>query len=199
MNDLNIFIELKSRVSISDDDERNIFGVKKFEIDIKRENLDNDEEILIGSASFIKIDTDCVDTFSTLDFLEETATFTFVFKNDWEFTKEAKRLYTRKREYLNPPIGSIYFLDRIELDKEYRGLNLSKQIFNCIIKTLNINSEYILLKAFPLQYESTNENFDEKQFLIDRKKLINLYSDWGFIMIYNDYSTSIMIKDTKYK
>lgn len=199
MNDLNIFIELKSRVSISDDDERNIFGVKKFEIDIKRENLDNDEEILIGSASFIKIDTDYIDTLSTLDFLEETAIFTFVFKNDWEFTKEAKKLYEQKREYLDSPNGSIYFLDRIELDKEYRGLNLSKQIFNCIIKTLNINSEYILLKAFPLQYESTNENFDEKQFLIDRKKLIKLYSDWGFIIIYNDYSTSIMIKDTEYK
>jgi hypothetical protein len=91
----------------------------------------------------------------------------------------------------------IYFLDRIELNKEYRGLNLSKQIFNCIVKTLNINSEYILLKAFPLQYESTGENFNEKQFLIDRKKLIKLYSDWGFIMIYNDYSTSIMIKDTE--
>jgi hypothetical protein len=95
MNVLNIFIELKSRVSISDNDERNIFGVKKFEIDIKRENLDNDEEILIGSASFIKIDTDCVDTLSTLDFLEETAIFTFVFKNDWEFTKEAKNLFFR--------------------------------------------------------------------------------------------------------
>lgn len=199
MNDLNIFIELKSRVSISDDDERNIFGIKKFEIDIKRENLDNDEEILIGSASFIKIDTDCVDTFSTLDYLEETAIFTLVFKNDWEFKRKAKNLYKQKREYLDSPTGSIYFLDRIELDKEYRGLNLSKQIFNCIVKTLNINSEYILLKAFPLQYESTNDNFDEKQFLIDRKKLINLYSDWGFIMIYNDYSTSIMIKDTEYK
>lgn len=199
MNDLNIFIELKSRVSISDNDERNIFGVKKFEIDIKRENLDNDEEILIGSASFIKIDTDCIDTLSTLDFLEETAIFTFVFKNDWEFTKKAKKMYAQKREYLDSPIGSIYFLDRIELDKEYRGLNLSKQIFNCIVKTLNINSEYILLKAFPLQYESTGENFNEEQFLIDREKLINLYSDWGFIMIYNDYSTSIMIKNTEYK
>jgi hypothetical protein len=199
MNDLDFYIELNSRLPISKDDEDNIYGVKKFSIDIKKYNEEQDNTFeTIGKVSLIKINTNG-NALTVLDYLEESGVFALVFNENWEFTDKVKENYENLTDdLLFSPIGSIYILNRIELNEKYRRNNLSKKVFDCIKETLNINTEYILLKAYPLQHESQNENFNEEQFLVDREKLIALYKDWGFTQIYNDCSHSIMIKDTQY-
>lgn len=199
MNDLDFYIEINARLAISENDEKNIYGVKNFSINIKKDNeeLSNEDEI-IGSASIIKIKTND-DALDTLDYLAESEAFVLVFDEDWEFKDEAIKMYEDSTDcLLSPPIESIYILDRMQLKEQYRGKGLSKKVFDCIKEALNINNEYILLKVFPLQHENLNENFNEEKFLLDREKLINLYRDWGFTQIYNDNSDFIMIKDTQY-
>lgn len=199
MNDLDFYIEIDTRFAISEYDEKNIYGVKNFSINIKKDNEDlSIEDEIIGSASIIKIKTND-DALTALDYLAESEAFVLVFDEDWEFKDEAIKMYEDSTDYLlSPPIGSIYILDRMQLKEQYRGNGISKKVFDCIKDALNINNEYILLKVFPLQHENLNENFNEEKFLLDREKLINLYKGWGFIQIYNDTSDFIMIKDTQY-
>lgn len=199
MNDLDFYIEINARFAISEEDEKNIYGVKNFSINIKKDNEELAiEDEIIGSASIIKIKTN-VDALVTLDYLAESEAFVLVFEEDWEFKDEAIKMYEDStNRLLSSPIESIYILDRMQLEDQYRGKGLSKKVFDCIKEALNINDEYILLKVFPLQHENLNENFNEERFLLDREKLINLYRDWGFVQIYNDTSDFIMIKDTQY-
>lgn len=199
MNDLDFYIEINTRFAISEEDEKNIYGVKNFSINIKKDNEELAiEDEIIGSASIIKIKTN-VDAWDTLDYLAESEAFVLVFDEDWEFKDEAIKMYEDStNRLLSSPIESIYILDRMHLEEQYRGKGLSKKVFDCIKEALNINNEYILLKVFPLQHENLNENFNEENFLLDREKLINLYRDWGFVQIYNDNSDFIMIKDTQY-
>lgn len=199
MNDLDFYIEINARFAISEKDEKNIYGVKNFSINIKKDNEELAiEDEIIGSASIIKIKTN-VDAWDTLDYLAESEAFVLVFDEDWEFKDEAIKMYEDSTNRLLPsPIESIYILDRMHLEEQYRGKGLSKKVFDCIKEALNINNEYILLKVFPLQHENLNEKFNEENFLLDREKLINLYRDWGFVQIYNDNSDYIMIKDTQY-
>ena len=199
MNDLDFYIEINARFAISENDEKNIYGVKNFSINIKKDNEELAiEDEIIGSASIIKIKTS-VDALVTLDYLAESEAFVLVFEEDWEFKDEAVKMYEDStNRLLSSPIESIYILDRMQLEELYRGKGLSKKVFDCIKEALNINDEYILLKVFPLQHENLNENFNEEKFLLDREKLINLYRDWGFVQIYNDNSDYIMIKDTQY-
>lgn len=196
---LDFFIEINARFAISEEDEKNIYGVKNFSINIKKDNEELAiEDEIIGSASIIKIKTS-VDALVTLDYLAESEAFVLVFEEDWEFKDEAVKMYEDStNRLLSSPIESIYILDRMHLEEQYRGKGLSKKVFDCIKEALNINNEYILLKVFPLQHENLNENFNEEKFLLDREKLINLYRDWGFVQIYNDNSDFIMIKDTQY-
>lgn len=199
MNDLDFYIEINTRFAISEEDEKNIYGVKNFSINIKKDNEELAiEDEIIGSASIIKIKTN-VDAWDTLDYLAESEAFVLVFDEDWEFKDEAIKMYEDStNRLLSSPIESIYILDRMQLEEQYRGKGLSKKVFDCIKEALNINNEYILLKVFPLQHENLNENFNEEKFLLDREKLIDLYRDWGFVQIYNDNSDFIMIKDTQY-
>ena len=199
MNDLDFYIEINARFAISENDEKNIYGVKNFSINIKKDNEElSIEDEIIGSASIIKIKTND-DALATLDYLAESEVFVLVFDEDWEFKDGAIKMYEDSTDcLLSPPIESIYILDRMQLKEQYRGKGLSKKVFDCIKEALNINNEYILLKVFPLQHENLNENFNEEKFLLDREKLINLYRDWGFTQIYNDNSDFIMIKDTQY-
>lgn len=199
MNDLDFYIEINTRFAISEEDEKNIYGVKNFSINIKKDNEELAiEDEIIGSASIIKIKTND-DALDTLDYLSESEAFVLVFDEDWEFKDEAIKMYEDSTNcLLSSPIESIYILDRMQLEEQYRGKGLSKKVFDCIKEALNINNEYILLKVFPLQHENLNENFNEEKFLLDREKLINLYRDWGFVQIYNDNSDYIMIKDTQY-
>lgn len=199
MNDLDFYIEINARLAISENDEKNIYGVKNFSINIKKDNEElSIEDEVIGSASIIKIKTND-DALTTLDYLAESEAFVLVFDEDWEFKDEAIKMYEDSTDcLLSPPIESIYILDRMQLKEQYRGKGLSKKVFECIKEALNINNEYILLKVFPLQHENLNENFNEEKFLLDREKLINLYRGWGFTQIYNDDSDFIMIKDTQY-
>lgn len=199
MNDLDFYIEINARFAISEEDEKNIYGVKNFSINIKKDNEELAiEDEIIGSASIIKIKTND-DALDTLDYLSESEAFVLVFDEDWEFKDEAIKMYEDStNRLLSSPIESIYILDRMQLKEQYRGKGLSKKVFDCIKEALNINNEYILLKVFPLQHENLNENFNEERFLLDREKLINLYRDWGFVQIYNDNSDYIMIKDTRY-
>lgn len=199
MNDLDFYIEINTRFAISEEDEKNIYGVKNFSINIKKDNEELAiEDEIIGSASIIKIKTND-DALDTLDYLSESEAFVLVFDEDWEFKDEAIKMYEDStNRLLSSPIESIYILDRMQLEEQYRGKGLSKKVFDCIKEALNINNEYILLKVFPLQHENLNENFNEEKFLLDREKLINLYRDWGFVQIYNDNSDYIMIKDTQY-
>lgn len=199
MNDLDFYIEINTRFAISEEDEKNIYGVKNFSINIKKDNEELAiEDEIIGSASIIKIKTN-VDAWDTLDYLAESEAFVLVFDEDWEFKDEAIKMYEDStNRLLSSPIETIYILDRMQLEEQYRGKGLSKKVFDCIKEALNINNEYILLKVFPLQHENLNENFNEEKFLLDREKLIDLYRDWGFVQIYNDNSDSIMIKDIQY-
>ena len=196
---LDFYIEINARFAISENDEKNIYGVKNFSINIKKDNEELAiEDEIIGSASIIKIKTND-DALDTLDYLAESEAFVLVFDEDWEFKDEAVKMYEDStNRLLSSPIESIYILDRMQLEEQYRGKGLSKKVFDCIKEALNINDEYILIKVFPLQHENLNENFNEEKFLLDRVKLINLYRDWGFVQIYNDNSDYIMIKDTQY-
>lgn len=92
---------------------------------------------------------------------------------------------------------SLMILEKIEIKDEFKGHKLMKSTLYRVLDYLNLTSLNValVLKAFPLQYESKDENFDFTNFKKDKTKLSKYYESIGFKEL--DKENSIYGMNTK--
>ena len=168
------------------------YGIRehKFDIEIDEmvEDSDSENYKTCGSLSFYQIDSEkCDSSFHALDIDAETFVYASLIEDDWEFNDKAKLNFLRNKGIdLEDIHGCFYALNKIEVNKEYRGLNIAKDAFDIALSVLNVTFTQILLLVYPIQFKYKEGIESELDFLEARSKLINIYKDWGFVSVSDD-------------
>ena len=116
--------------------------------------------------------------------------------------------YEIECEFEEPGYSNMLFIDKIQVYPDFRGYKLGLKAIYCAIERLGRECSYVILKAFPLQFEDKNRKKDEQwNELMDpeyfeqnqeiaQQKLIAHYAKLGFRQI-NNSSYMLLNRDLK--
>lgn len=163
----------------------------KYNIEITYPLEEDKDNIVIGNIE-LRYFPNLYDVNDQLDEHSSTELFINLFENN---NGDLKSNISKK-------LGGVFdntliVLEKIEIKDEFKGHKLMKSTLYRVLDYLNLTSLNValVLKAFPLQYESKDENFDFTNFKKDKTKLSKYYESIGFKEL--DKENSIYGMNTK--
>jgi predicted GNAT family N-acyltransferase len=172
----NFGIEMKINVMLDKDLSEHI-GLTFYDFDIKVFEEDPNESNSVGMIRIIKADFSENSPYVVLDSASNTECFLNLTDEDGVLEKVEEIAF---KTHYPCDYGKMYILDRIVVEKAYRGTGLAREALKKALDILNLDDHVIYLKLFPLQFENINEKFVDAEFEVAQKKLKKHYLKWGF-------------------
>ncbi len=149
----------------------------EYKIEITYPLEENKDNVIVGNID-LRYFPKLYDFNEQLDEHGSSEIFISLFKNNGMFKKNVTDQLGVEINYFN----SLIILEKIEIKDEFKGQNLMSSILYIVLNYLNLASLDIalVLKAFPLQYEAKDENFDFTNFKKDQIRLSKYYQSIGF-------------------
>lgn len=144
-------------------------------------DLEKKSKKLIATAMLTSIDFKNHDAYQLLDLTSELYEYCILIDEETQMISE--ELFENEGLY---NLTSFSILNRFEIVKKYRGRGWGKLIFNALYRAFNFekSSDLLCLTPVPLQYVRHNAKpRDDESFVLDTKKIIQVYEEYGFEII----------------